>query len=191
MNTRTALLDSAELAVRQRGYNGFSFADMARDVGIRKASIHHHFPTKADLARQLIERYAAQFESALAEMDASKTSAADKLRVYHGIYRDALKGGSQLCLCVALSASRECLADPVLSRLNQFHENSTDWLQRTFATAAQDLSVSGMMDENAEAYATLALMEGAQLMSRAAANTDPFDRATAGFLSRLSVTRNN
>ena len=191
MDTRTALLNSAELAIRQRGYNGFSFADMARDVGIRKASIHHHFPTKADLARQLIERYAAQFESALSEIDASEAKAADKLRLYQGVYRDALAGGSQLCLCVALSASRESLADPVLTRLNQFHENSTDWLQRTFSAAAQDLSVSGMIDENAEAYATLALMEGAQLMSRAAASTDPFDCATAGFLSRLSVTRNN
>jgi len=191
MNTRTALLDSAELAIRQRGYNGFSFADMARDVGIRKSSIHHHFPTKADLALQLIDRYAAQFESALSEIDANKVAAADKLRLYQGVYRDALSGGSQLCLCVALSASRESLADPVLTRLNQFHENSTDWLQRTFTAAAQDLSVSGLMDANAEAHATLALLEGAQLMARAAANTDPFDRATAAFLSRLSATRNN
>lgn len=189
MNTRTALLNSAELAVRQRGYNGFSFADMARDVGIRKASIHHHFATKADLALQLIDRYAVQFESALSEVEASNAAAADKLRGYQGIYRDALAGGSQLCLCVALSANRESLADPVLTRLNQFHENSIEWLQRTFSAAAHDQSVSGLIDTNAEAYATLALMEGAQLMARAAANTDPFDRATAGFLSRLSATQ--
>lgn len=189
MNTRTALLNSAELAIRQRGYNGFSFADMARDVGIRKASIHYHFPTKADLALQLINRYAAQFESALSEIDASNATAADKLRGYRGVYRDALAGGSQLCLCVALSANREGLADPVLTRLNQFQENSTEWLQRTFSAAAKDLSVCGLMETNAEAYATLALMEGAQLMARAAANTDPFDRATAAFLSRLSATR--
>lgn len=188
MNTRTSLLNSAELAIRQRGYNGFSFADMARDVGIRKASIHYHFPTKADLALQLIDRYAAQFESALSEIDANNAAAADKLRDYQGVYRDALAGGSQLCLCVALGVSRENLADPVLTRLNQFHENSTEWLHRTFSAAAKDLSVSGLMDANAEAYATLALMEGAQLMARAAANTDPFDRATAAFLSRLSAT---
>lgn len=56
MDTRTALLQSAERAARQRGYDGFSYADLAGDVGLRKASIHHHFPTKATLALALIER---------------------------------------------------------------------------------------------------------------------------------------
>ena len=56
MDTRTALLESAERTARQRGYDGFSYADLADDVGIRKASIHHHFPTKATLALALIER---------------------------------------------------------------------------------------------------------------------------------------
>ena len=65
MNTRTSLLDSAEQAVRQRGYNGFSYADLAREIGIRKASIHHHFPTKADLGLALIERYNQNFFSKL------------------------------------------------------------------------------------------------------------------------------
>ena len=191
MDTRTALLNSAESAVRQRGFDGFSFADMARDVGIRKASIHHHFPTKADLALQLIDRYAAQFDAALSEIDASNTTAADKLRAYHGVYRDALTGGSQLCLCVAFSASRGSLADPVLERLNQFHGHSADWLQRVFDSAAQDSSVSSLTDAHAEARATLALMEGAQLIARAAASIRPFDLATAAFLSRLSAARSN
>lgn len=191
MNTRTALLDSAELAIRQRGYNGFSFADMARDVGIRKASIHHHFPTKADLALQLIDRYAAQFDASLSEIYASNTAAAEKLRAYHGIYRGALCGGSQLCLCVAFSAGRESLTDPVLERLNQFHEYSADWLQRVFDRAARDSSASGLTDAHAEARATLALMEGAQLIARAAASIRPFDLATAAFLSRLSATPKN
>ena len=191
MDTRTALLNSAELAVRQRGYNGFSFADMARDVGIRKASIHHHFPTKADLALQLIDRYAAQFETALSNIDTAEANAAIKLQAYHALYRDALAGGTQLCLCVSLSAGRDSLTDPVLNRLNQFHEDSIAWLQRTFAEAAQDGSVCGLTDPDSEASATLALMEGAQLMSRAAANIGQFDDATAAFLSRLSQNRTN
>ena len=191
MNTRNALLDSAESAVRQRGFDGFSFADMARDVGIRKASIHHHFPTKADLALQLIDRYVAQFETALSNIDAAGANGAAKLQAYHALYRDALAGGTQLCLCVALSVGRDGLAGPVLSRLNQFHEDSIAWLQRTFAEAAQNGSVSGLTDTEAEAHATLALMEGAQLLSRAAVNLGPFDHATAAFLSRLSLTAAN
>ena len=179
MNTRIALLTSAERAARQRGYDGFSFADLARDVGIRKASIHHHFPKKADLALKLIERYADTFTEALAEIDAAATTETDKLKAYHQLYRGALAGGSQLCLCVAFSAGRDSLPEPVLERLDQFHQDSIAWLAHTFEQA-------GWPDSYAEARATLALMEGAQLLARAAKDITQFDLATAAFLSRLS-----
>ena len=188
MNTRTALLDHAETAARQRGYDGFSYADLASAVGIRKASIHYHFPKKADLAFDLIERYAARFTARLTEIDEAPGAAADKLRAYHGLYRDALAGGTQLCLCVALSAGRDSLAAPVLTALNQFHADSVDWLRRVFDAAAADASVLTVTDAGAEARATLALMEGAQLGARAAKDVRHFDRATDAFLARLAPT---
>jgi len=186
MDTRTALLDSAERAARQRGYDGFSYANLARDVGIRKASIHHHFPTKADLALELVERYAATFADALADIAERPANGAEKLRAYLGLYRDALAGGTQLCLCVAFSAGRESLSPPVLAVLNRFHADSIAWLEHVFASAKVDRSVSGVGDIGAEARATLALMEGAQLIARGAADLDQFNRATAAFAARLS-----
>jgi len=186
MDTRTTLLDHAERAVRQRGYNGFSYADLARDVGIRKASIHHHFPKKADLAFSLIERYAGRVSERLAEICAREPTAAARLRAYHQLYRAALAGGAQVCLCVAFSAGRDSLTDPVLEQLNAFHRDSVDWLQTVFEQAAQDGSVAAPSDPQAEARATLALMEGAQLVSRAAKDVSHFDQATAAFVSRLS-----
>ncbi|MCR9196645.1 MAG: TetR/AcrR family transcriptional regulator [Hyphomonas sp.] len=190
MDTRTALLDSAERAARQRGFDAFSYADLARDVGIRKASIHHHFPKKADLALDLLERYAAAFMDTLAQMEATDISAADKLSAYLDLYRDAVDGGTQVCLCVAFSAGRANLPDPVLQRLNQFHEDSVEWLTRVLTEAGRDGSMSGLNDPAAEAHATLALMEGAQLLSRAAGEITPFDTATASFRCRLSPQKN-
>ena len=102
MNTRTALLDSAERAARRRGYDGFSYADLATDIGIRKASIHHHFPKKADLALELIDRYATRFAGQLSEIATAEPNAAAKLRAYHGLYRDALGAATQLCLLSTL-----------------------------------------------------------------------------------------
>ncbi|MEL6861003.1 MAG: TetR/AcrR family transcriptional regulator [Pseudomonadota bacterium] len=189
MNTRTALLDSAERAARQRGYDAFSYADLARDVGIRKASIHHHFPAKADLALSLIERYADRFFETLGEIDSTHRHAAEKLRAYVALYRDALVEGTQLCLCVAMSAGRDSLAEPVLDRLNQFHEKSAAWLTGVFEESLDDQTVSGVSDPNAEARATLALVEGAQLVARAAKNTSLFDAATAAFAARLSAPK--
>ncbi len=186
MTTRTALLDSAEQAVRRRGYDGFSYADLARDVGIRKASIHHHFPKKSDLALSLIARYAATFAEALSGISASPRPAGDRLRAYHALYRDALDDGAQLCLCVVLSAGRDSLTDPALEHLNQFHRDSIGWLTKVFDLAKQDGSVSGVSDPDAESRATLALMEGAQLLARASQDVSHFDEATAAFLARLS-----
>ena len=186
MNTRIALLNAAEHAVRKRGYNGFSYADLARDVGIRKASIHHHFPTKADLALELIERYTDGFADALTRIKEAPGTSADKLRAYHLLYREALAGGDQLCLCVALGAGRDSLAAPVLATLNQFHDDSMGWLSDIFATGIKDGSVHNSGDAVADASAALALMEGAQLLARSAADVQRFDQATAAFLARLS-----
>lgn len=186
MNTRTALLDSAERAARQRGYDGFSYADLASDIGIRKASIHHHFPKKADLALELIDRYAKRFADQLSEIAAVEPNAAAKLRAYHALYRDALGAGTQLCLCVAFSAGRDSLTEPVLDQLNTFHAESIAWLTRIFEEGAVDGSVANLTDATDDARATLALMEGAQLLARAAADLSLFDQATAAFLSRLS-----
>lgn len=180
MDTRTALLNSAERAARQRGYDAFSFADLAREVGIRKASIHHYFPRKADLAFELIERYADDFAEALTKIDTDGNRPTQKLLAYRQLYRDALADGTQLCLCVAFSAGRNSLPEPVVQRLNQFHEDSVTWLTTIFEQA-------GWPNSEAEARATLALMEGAQLLARAAQDIHQFDQATSAFVARLSA----
>ena len=188
MSTQTALLDSAELAARKHGYNGFSYADLARDVGIRKASIHHHFPKKADLALSLIERYASRFADSLSEIETKNVTGGEKLKAYHALYRDALDDGAQLCLCVVLSAGRDSLSKPVLNRLNQFHRDSITWLAGVFTEAERDGSVRHCSQPEVEARATLALMEGAQLIARAEKNIALFDQATAAFAARLLPT---
>jgi len=76
--TADRVLDIAEALVQTRGYNAFSYADISRAVGVRKASLHHHYPTKADLGLALVSRYHAAFMGALSEIegDASRESAA-------------------------------------------------------------------------------------------------------------------
>ena len=186
MDTRTALLDSAERVARQRGFDAFSYADLAKEVGIRKASIHYHFPMKADLAFGLIERYAQRFSQTLSKIAASPGPAAAKLSTYRELYRDALADGDQLCLCVAMSAGRDSFSEPVLELLNQFHEDSIAWLTQVFEEGQADGSITHVGDPASEAPATLALMEGAQLVARAAKDTTLFDQATASFGARLT-----
>ncbi len=185
MDTKTALLIAAEDAVRARGYNGFSYADLAAAVGIRKASIHHHYPTKADLALALIERYAARFFATLDQISGSHSTGGARLRACIGAYRGVLEGGDKTCLCVALCIGRDGLSKAVLAELDTFHATITAWLADCFSIAKKDGTIADVGDREAEAHACLAQMEGAQLIARAAKDARRFDMATAQVLGRI------
>jgi TetR/AcrR family transcriptional regulator, transcriptional repressor for nem operon len=186
MDTRTALLNAAEHAVRARGYDGFSYADLATAVGIRKASIHHHFPTKADLALVLIERYCTNFFATLEQITASNSTAGKQLAAYIAVCRAALSGGDELCLCVAFCTGRDHLTAAVLAKLDDYHVVSVRWLAAVFTTGKADGSITGIVNADDEAHGCLAQMEGAQLVARAAKDVHRFDLAVAVLRSRIS-----
>ncbi len=189
MDTKAALLDSAEHAVRACGYDGFSYADLAVDVGIRKASIHHHFPTKADLALALIGRYSDNFFSKLDQIVESYPTGGARLTAYVSACRDAVDGGKKLCLCVAFCTGRDGLSPEVLAKLDVFHSTVTAWLSEVFAAGNADNSIADVVDHEVEAHACLAQMEGAQLIARAAMDDKRFDAAVARLLDRIRQPR--
>src|SRR5436305_13162471 len=96
--TSQRILDVAERLVQTGGFNGFSYADIAAALHVTKASVHYHFPAKADLGRRLIERYEANFLAALARIDAQGKDAPDKLKRYAGLYEAVLRD-NRMCLC--------------------------------------------------------------------------------------------
>ncbi len=112
-------------------------------------------------------------------------TAAGQLMDYLDAYRSALSGGDMVCLCVALSAARDSLSEPVLKELNAFHDASIEWLEQVFALAKDDKSVAHVGDPRTEATACLALVEGAMLLARAAHNTMRFEAAVAGVRARV------
>src|SRR5260221_12869962 len=102
-DTSQRILDIAERLVQTRGYNGFSCADIAEAMRITKASLHYHFPAKADLGARLIERYQRNFLAALERIDAEGKDARDKLRRYAALYGEALRG-NRMCLPAMVAA---------------------------------------------------------------------------------------
>lgn len=183
-DTKTALLDSAESAARSRGFDGFSYADLAEDVGIRKASIHHHFATKAALSVALMVRYRTELEAACAAIIDTHPTASARLIALADHYRTALEDGKSLCLCVSFSTSRESLPDDVISEISRFREMMLDWIEGVFALAMQDGSIADVAEPKLEATATLPLLEGAQLAARAEENLSLFDDALRLLLRR-------
>ena len=174
-DTKTALLMTAERAARTRGFDGFCYADLAESVGIRKASVHHHFPTKAALSVALMHRYHADKEAACARVDAAETTGGARLLGLINLYNEALDGGKSLCLCVSFSTSRESLPSEVTAQIGRFRMMMIGWLKATFEVGRSDGTIAAVEDPAAEAAATLPLLEGAQLAARAAENPAIFE----------------
>lgn len=185
MDTKTQLLDSAEHAVRARGYDGFSYADLAAEVGIRKASIHYHYPTKADLGLALIQRYREGIHTRFVDIAETGKNAGVKLKAYLKFYRDAMEDGDIVCLCVAFAISRDTLAEPILKELNQFHDANIKWLTGVYSEARDDTSIANVGEPAQEAAMTLALVEGGHLIARSAKDLKRFDAAVKHLKSRI------
>ena len=98
-NTATQILDVAERLVQIHGFNAFSYADIAGELGLTNAALHYHFPSKAELGEALIARYAIRFMGALADIDESLTDPLRKLDAYAGLYGGVLRRRG--CACVA------------------------------------------------------------------------------------------
>jgi len=185
-DTKEALLDAAESAARRRGFDGFSYADLAQDVGIRKASIHYHFRTKSDLSLALIQRYTTAFFADLEKISKTASTGAGRVHGLIDLYRAALSGGESVCLCVSFSAHTDPLADAVLSDIRGFRQGVIAWIAEALKLAQSDGSVRAGSWSDRDAPGLLALLEGAQLAARAQGDLAPYEAAIAALTSRLT-----
>jgi len=163
---RDRLLDAAEARARQGGYHGFSFRDLAEDVGVKSASVHYHFPTKADLAEHLARRYtenAQVFLSQPAPRDAAE--AVERARL---LFRNALALEDKMCLCGVFAAERDVLPVPVAHQVGAFFDMILQFLEQYLKDKTGANSP----------VAVLARLEGALLLGRAKHSVALFDAAT-------------
>jgi TetR/AcrR family transcriptional regulator, transcriptional repressor for nem operon len=173
-DTATAILDIAERLVQRRGFNGFSYADIAAEMGMTKASLHYHFVGKADLGERLIARYTDRFDTALVDIDAGGGSAGDKLRAYCAIYREVLVAG-RMCLCGMLAADYDTLPEPMRDAVVTFFDRNQAWLVALLESGQLDHSLTFGGTPAAAAREIVAALEGAMLVSRPYGSTDVLD----------------
>lgn len=186
VDTKTNLMDAAEQQVRQKGADGFSYADLSAQVGIRKASIHYHFPTKSDLLTAIMARYSQEVLATLDGYVDLFPTPKEQLIAFVAFYRSALEEGDKLCLCVAFTVGRDALAPQTRLEISRFRDAVATWLQNRFEQLSCASPACGWgEDPPAESAATLALVEGAQLAARSTADLTHYDAATKCFLGRL------
>jgi len=164
-STATQILDVAERLVQERGFNGFSYADVARELGVTKAALHYHFASKAELGDALIERYAERFLDALSEVDGVPSEAPAKLRAYAQLYADVFRD-DRMCLCGMLAADYATLPDPMRERVVRFFDDNEVWLSRVLEDGRKAGTISFNGPARPVARTLIGGLEGAMLVAR-------------------------
>jgi TetR/AcrR family transcriptional repressor of nem operon len=184
-DTATRILDVAERLAQTRGFNGFSYADIAIELGITKAALHYHFASKANLGQALIGRYAARFGEALAAIDASTTAAPAKLRGYAGLYADVLRN-QRMCLCGMLAAEYPTLPGAMQASVISFFDQNETWLQHVLEQGRSDGSLHFTGSPRDTARMIISCLEGAMLVTRPYGDIPRFQDAAASLITGLT-----
>jgi TetR/AcrR family transcriptional regulator, transcriptional repressor for nem operon len=176
-NAKEAILSAARKAAQAHGYGGLNFRDLAAVVGIKAASIHYHFPSKADLGAAVARRYWEDTATELKAMQAAMPDPLACLRHYPAIFRRSLENGNRICLCSFMAAEYDDLPEPVKVEVQAFADVNVTWLGKVLMTAEEgDASTC-----NARALAIFAAVSGAQLLARSRADVGLFDRLIASY----------
>jgi TetR/AcrR family transcriptional regulator, transcriptional repressor for nem operon len=168
--TAERLMDLAEAHMRNGGYGGFSFRDLAAEIGIKSASVHHHFPTKAAMAAAVARRYAERFFAAVARR--GDEGSEDAIAAYRSTFKAALGRDALMCLFGVLSVEAGGLPPEVANEMPSFFRRCIDDLSQRI----------GGPDPEARAFHVIATLEGAMMLARAYRDTEAFDRAVSGLV---------
>ena len=87
MSTREAILDSAQRLIQTRSFHGFSFQDIADEVGIRKASLYHYFDSKDAIALAVLERAAEWVGAGMDKLEEREPT--ERLEGYFDMYQSS------------------------------------------------------------------------------------------------------
>jgi TetR/AcrR family transcriptional regulator, transcriptional repressor for nem operon len=185
-NTAERILDIAERLVQTRGFNNFSYADIANELGITTASLHYHFRGKAELGKALITRYAERFADALAQIDEHIPAAPAKLEAYAGLYAGVLQG-RRMCMCGVLAAEYQTLPKPMRTAVIRFFDDNHKWLVDVLRQGQADntLTFTGPADDVAQSI--LSTLEGAMLIARPYNDLTRFNVAAHQLLTGLTT----
>ncbi|MBI2765211.1 MAG: TetR/AcrR family transcriptional regulator [Chloroflexi bacterium] len=184
-DTAQRILEVAERLVQKRGFNGFSYADVARELGITTASLHYHFAGKAQLGEALLARYSERFSEALSVIDARPAAGPAKLEAYAELYADVLNG-QRLCLCGMLAADYETLPKGMRQSVVTFFDENERWLTSILQKGREDGSLQYEGSAVDAARLIVSGLEGAMLVTRPYGDITRFRVAARGLLASLT-----
>lgn len=180
------ILRTARSLILEGGYNAFSYADIAKAVGIRNASIHHHFPSKTDLVLTLVRQYREEAEMGIAELERQISDPGEQLRAYVGYWEACIaEARAPMCVCALLAAQLPVLPEEVALEVRAHFRAISAWLASVLERGARRGRFQLLGSAKAEAELLMATVHGAMLSARAYGDAKIFGVITGPMLTRL------
>jgi TetR/AcrR family transcriptional repressor of nem operon len=174
--TAQTILDVAQELCQARGWNAFSYKDIALALDIKPASIHYHYPTKTDLGLALMQRYSHEFASALSQIEAQESDPRKEIRALTA-HMESLIQSKKICLCAMLASDLETLDPRLQAEVRHFFERPESWLEARLTSGKKRGQFAFSKPAKAVAHALLACMHGMLMSAR---SFGPDNRFAAG-----------
>lgn len=171
--TASKLLDIAERLIRTRGYNAFSYGDLAAELGIKTASIHYHFPSKTDLVLAVTDRYRKKMNDGLNRIVEERKTPPERLRAYLDMYSHGIDGGKN-CVGGMLAAEMATLPEPVKNAAHQLFTDNERWLAVLFRDGRNSGTLNVPFNTELKARSFYSAVQGALIMANAVESEERF-----------------
>lgn len=178
-NSKDTIVEAATKMAQAHGYGGLNLRALAEQVGIKAASLYHHFPSKADLATAVARRYWEDAAAGLEALTAKIADPAERLRRYPSTFRTALENDNRMCLCSFMTAEFDDLPDIVKKEIESFNDVNVEWLGKTLVEGG----IVTSREAKKRAHAIFAAVAGAQLMARGRADVKLYDTLIKNYQS--------
>ncbi|WP_374471025.1 TetR/AcrR family transcriptional regulator [Phenylobacterium sp.] len=186
MNTAEKLIDEASRLIVKAGYNGFSYAHLAERLGIRKASIHHHFPSKVDLVVSVVEQQRAAIREQIAALENDEPDAMAQLLAYVNYWKACIEDQSEpFCLAGVLAVELPGLPEEVGVAVRGHFNDLGEWLKRVMALGVRQGAIQLELEPATSAQFFQTAIYGAMVMARAYDDPGKFNFVVDAFLARM------
>ncbi|HSK81026.1 MAG TPA: TetR/AcrR family transcriptional regulator [Thermoanaerobaculia bacterium] len=183
-DTRDLILDVAQELLQTRGFNAFSYQDIADRVGIRKASIHYHFPGKEELGVAMVDRFRRGGRAWARRLAAQGASPQEKLEAIFDYFRGIVLQGTKICAYGILSAEYNALPEGMRAGIQDFQADHVRWLTDVLAAGREAGVFQAVGTPEDQAMLVAAALQGAVQLARSAGDAGRYE-ATVEQLRRL------
>jgi len=164
-STAHKILDVAERYTQTNGFNAFSYKDLQNEVGVKTSSIHYYFPTKQDLALNMVERYINRFTETLNDIAESESDGFNRLRKLGDVHMQLVREG-KFCMCGMMASDMLSLPEVVNDNLAGFFDLSQQWIAEAIELAKQQNQLRDTVHVRCSSMHFLASLEGGMLIAR-------------------------